>query len=473
MKRRCFIQQTALGALALSCMPNRSTAQTKSPPNVILILADDLGYNELGCYGQEKIKTPNLDRMAAEGMKFTQFYSGQAVCAPSRCVLMTGKHTGHSYIRNNREVKPEGQEPIPEDTWTIAKMLKEKGYATAAIGKWGLGAPGSSGDPNKQGFDLFFGYNCQRHAHNYYPRYLYRNSDRVPLPGNDRGLTGEHYAPDLMIDEAERFIRENKERPFFLYYPTIVPHLALQVPEDSLNEYKGKWDDPPYDGKTGGYLPHPHPKAAYAAMITRMDRDIGRIMSTLKELQLDENTLVIFTSDNGPTYLDGPGTDFFESNKPLRGMKGSLYEGGIRVPAIARWPGRIQAGTSSDWVGAFWDLMPTIADVTGAKSGSDIDGVSFANTLFGEPGQEEHEYLYWEFPAYGGQQALRMGDWKAIRQNLSRKQGNRSIQLYNLQDDIGETVDLAEKHPGLVQKMEALMKIARTPSEKFPFPALD
>lgn len=442
-------------------------------PNVIFILADDLGYGELGCYGQEKIQTPHLDRLAAEGMRFKQFYSGQAVCAPSRCVLMTGKHTGHAYIRSNREVRPEGQLPIPEDTWTVAKMLKAQGYATAAIGKWGLGPPGSSGAPDKQGFDLFFGYNCQRHAHNYYPRYLYRNDERIDLPGNDRGLTGEHYAPDLMTDEALKFIRDNKDNPFFLYLPTPVPHLALQVPDDSLQEYQGQWSDPAYDGKTGGYLPHPHPRAAYAAMITRMDRDIGRIVSLVNELGLDEDTLIMFSSDNGATFLDGPDTPFFESNGPLRAWKGSLYEGGIRVPTIARWTGKIEAGSVSDHIGAFWDVMPTLADICGGEVRDEIDGISFAPTLTSRGHQREHEYLYWEFPSYGGQQAIRYGKWKAVRQNLSRKDGNPSIQLFDLSTDISEEHDVSDQHPALVSRLYEMMICSRTPSEQFPFPALD
>ncbi len=477
LNRRGFLQATATAAgaagLGACAHTERTTQSSQSKPNIILIVADDLGYNELGCFGQTKIQTPNLDTLAADGMRFTQFYSGQAVCAPSRCVLMTGKHTGHSYIRNNSEVKPEGQKPIPEDTFTIAKMLKQQGYATAAIGKWGLGPPGSGGDPAKQGFDLFFGYNCQRNAHNYYPRYLYKNGKRVDLPGNDRGLTGEHFAPDLMLDEAVNFIDDNKNKPFFLYYPTPVPHLALQAPEDSIAQYKGKWDDPPYDGKGGGYLPHETPRACYAAMITRMDRDIGRILSRVEKHGLDENTLIIFSSDNGATFLKGPDTEFFESNKPLRAYKGSLYEGGIRVPTIARWTGTIKPGSVSNHLGAFWDILPTIADVTNSETPDDIDGISMAPTLFEQGLQEQHEYLYWEFPAYGGQQALRMGDWKAVRQNLMRKQGERSIQLYNLANDIGETRDVADEYPNIVKKMQELMQTARVPSDLFPFPALD
>src|SRR5215510_1239735 len=270
------------------------SGRTQGKPNIILILADDLGWGDLGSYGQTKIKTPHLDRLAAEGIRFTQFYSGSPVCAPSRCVLMTGKHGGHAYIRDNREAKPEGQQPIPASEVTIAELLKSRGYATGAFGKWGLGFVGTEGDPNKQGFDLFYGYNCQREAHNFYPDHLWRNEQKVVLEGNNRGLTGKHYSHDLIEAEALQFIRDHRARPFFLYVPFTIPHLALQVPEDSLSEYVGKWDDPPYDGSRG-YLPHPHPRAAYAAMVTRMDRSVGRILALVKELGLDDNTLVIFT----------------------------------------------------------------------------------------------------------------------------------------------------------------------------------
>lgn len=471
--RRTFLKTaSACPAMVSSYAALACAKEQEKKPNIILIVADDLGYNDLGCYGQQKILTPNLDRLAAEGMKFTQFYSGQTVCAPSRCVLMTGKHTGHAYIRNNREVQPEGQEPIPEETWTIAKMLKEQGYATGAFGKWGLGPVGSSGDPNKQGFDLFFGYNCQRHAHNYYPRYLYRNEKQIPLPGNDRGLTGEHYAPDLMIEEALTFIDENKDKPFFLYYPTPVPHLALQVPEDSLNEYKGKWDDPPYDGKSG-YLPHPHPKAAYAAMITRMDRDIGRMVETIKALGLDENTIILFSSDNGPTYLRGPDTDFFDSAGPLRGKKGDLYEGGIRVPFIARWKGKIQPNTTSDHISAFWDILPTIAELTGGVLREEIDGISLLPTLLNQEAQNRHDFLYWEFNGYDGQLAVRMGQWKGIRTNLNKKDADHSIQLYDLTNDLSETNNVADEHPSVVATIERILVKAHERSVVFPFPFLD
>lgn len=442
------------------------------PPNIVFILADDLGYAELGCYAQKKIKTPNLDRMAGEGMRFTQFYCGNAVCAPSRCVLMTGKHAGHAYIRNNSEVQPEGQRPIPADSVTIAKLLKAKGYATGATGKWGLGPPGSEGDPNKQGFDLFFGYNCQRHAHSYYPTYLWRNDKKVTLEGNDGRVKGTQYSHDLIEAEALRFIKDNKERPFFLYVPFTIPHVALQVPEDSLREYLGKWDDPPYKGGKG-YLPHDHPRAAYAAMVSRLDRSVGRIFDLLKELKLDEQTIVFFSSDNGPVYdhVGGSDSEFFESAGPLRGFKGSLYEGGIRIPFIARWPGKIKAGGTSDLPGAFCDVLPTLGALGGSEPPKDIDGLSLLPTLLAKGEQKKHEFLYWEFPAYGGQQAVRLGDWKGVRQDLFK--GKTEIQLYNLAEDIGEKRDVAGQHPDMVARIAKIMAESHTPSELFPLKGID
>ncbi len=463
----------SIGLLAWLAPPVAAAERAaERPPNIIFILADDLGYAELGCYGQKKIRTPNLDRLAAEGMRFTQCYSGNAVCAPSRCVLMTGKHAGHAVVRSNRSVKPEGQYPIPDAAVTIAELLKAKGYATAAIGKWGLGPPSSEGDPNKQGFDLFFGYNCQGHAHNHYPTYLWRNDKRITLEGNDGGATGKQYSHDLMEAEALKFIQDHKDKPIFLYVPFTIPHLALQVPEDSLAEYKGKWDDPPYQGGKG-YLPHPHPRAAYAAMVTRMDRSVGRIMERIKKLELDERTVIFFSSDNGPTHDGAGGSDseFFASAGPLRGLKGSLYEGGIRVPFLARWPGKIKAGSTSDLPCVFYDVLPTLGELTGAGVPKDIDGLSFLPTLLGKDGQRKHEFLYWEFPGYGGQQAVRMGNWKGIRVNLNK--GEMPIQLYNLADDLGEKQDLAARHPEIVKRLAALMAENHQPSEVFPIKALD
>ena len=445
-----------------------------SKPNIVYIMADDLGYAELGCYGQTKIKTPCLDRLAQQGMRFTQHYSGSAVCAPSRCVLMTGRHTGHAYIRNNDELpqrgdvwgdpKLEGQRPLLPDTVTLGHVLQQAGYVTAAMGKWGLGGPGTTGAPNRQGFDLFYGYLCQRQAHNFYPTHLWRNDRKEMLEGNVRGnLTGEHYSHDLIVEEALRFIRENRSRPFFLYLPFTIPHLALQVPGDSLAQYEGAFPETPYDGKRG-YQPHPTPRAAYAAMVSRMDRDVGRIVDLIKSLGLDENTLVLFTSDNGPTIkVGGADSAFFESAGPLRGLKMSLYEGGIRVPMIARWPGKVQPGTQTDHLSAFWDVLPTLAEVAGAKSPADIDGLSFAPTLLGRPNQAQHEYLYWE---YGRMQAVRLGKWKAVRPN-AKKNPDAPVQLFDLQTDIGETTDLAAEQAQVARRIEQIMRDARTDS---PFP---
>ena len=374
-RRRSTLALLAAACLAVACLDGRGSAEPSRLPNIIFVLADDLGYGDLGCYGQKKIQTPHIDRLAAEGIRFTQHYSGNAVCAPSRCCLMTGKHPGHAHIRDNSEVKPEGQRPIPASSVTIAMLLKDRGYATAATGKWGLGAPGSEGDPIRQGFDLFFGYNCQRHAHNYYPTYLWRNNERMALAGNTAGVTGKHYSHDLIEAEALRFIDENRSRPFLLYVPFTIPHLALQVPEDSLRQYVGKWDDPPYDGSRG-YQPQPHPRAAYAAMITRMDRSVGRILQRVAQWGLDRDTIVFFTSDNGPTHdkVGGSDSDFFASAGPLRGLKGSLYEGGIRVPMIARWPGKIAPGRTTDLPSAFWDVLPTLCEVSGARPPADKIG---------------------------------------------------------------------------------------------------
>jgi len=443
------------------------------PPNIVLIMADDLGYGELGCYGQTIIRTPHIDQLAAEGMRLTQHYSGSPVCAPSRCVLITGKHTGHSFVRNNRMVEPEGQWPLAADEVTIAELLKAEGYATAAIGKWGLGMMGTPGDPNKQGFDLFFGFNCQRHAHNHYPRYLRRNDRQIVLEGNQRTLTGEQYSQDLFVEEGLKFIRENRGQPFFLYMPFAVPHLSIQVPEASLAEYRDEITEEDY--KHRGYLKHPSPRAGYAAMVTHMDRGVGEIMALLKELKLDENTLVIFTSDNGPTYdrLGGSDSEFFHSAAGFRGLKGSTYEGGIRVPFIASWPGRIAPDTVSDHVSAFWDTLPTLLELAGYadKIPQDIDGISLAPTLLDEGKQREHEYLYWEFPAYGGQQAVRLGNWKGLRQNLFK--GNMEIELYDLASDPGEQKNVAADHEEVVNRITEIMQSARSVSTEFPFKQID
>ncbi len=472
-------------------------ASPANRPNIIFILADDLGYGELGCYGQEKIRTPHVDRLAREGMRFTRHYSGNAVCAPSRCVLMTGLHPGHAWVRNNSEVKPEGQKPIPDSAITLAELLGGNGYATAAMGKWGLGPPGSSGDPLQQGFDRFFGYNCQRHAHNFYPTYLWDDDHRIELNNHEfsahqklpagadpksrdsyGGFQGKDYAPDRIAEQAVRFIRENQNRPFFLYYPTTVPHLALQVPDDSLAEYQGRWPDPPYPGGHG-YLPHFAPRAAYAAMVTRMDRDVGRMIDAVERLGLTERTIFVFTSDNGPTYdrLGGSDSAFFNSADGLRGLKGSLYEGGIRVPLVVRWKGHIPAGLVSDRLSGFEDWMPTLLDLAGLDGAIPprTDGVSFAPTLLGR-WQPTRRALYREFPGYGGQQAVWMGHWKGVRQKLRPRGGaapDLRIELYDLLADRGETTDVADQHPMLVDRLLDLMHGERTVSAEFAFPALD
>jgi arylsulfatase A len=472
-----------LSAAVLAQSSSNTRGQRRQKPNIIFILADDLGIGDVGAYGQTKIRTPNIDRLAAEGMKFTDFYSGSPVCAPSRCVLMTGKHGGHAYIRDNREHKPEGQLPIPAAEVTIAELLKSQGYATGGFGKWGLGYPGSEGDPNNQGFDLFYGYNCQREAHNFYPHHLWRNDRKVMLEGNDRGLTGKQYSHDLIEAEALQFIRDNKDKPFFLYAPFTIPHLALQVPEDSLAEYAGKWDDPAYDGKNG-YLAHPNPRAAYAAMVTRMDRGIGRMMALVKELGLDNDTIVMFSSDNGGAFgavtkdfefLPGRmgGTDyvFFGSTARFRAFKGSIYEGGIRTPFIARWPGKIKAGSVNNLPAVFYDVLPTLCELAGAPPPKNTDGASFAPALLGKGKQRRREFLFWDFNGYGGQQAVRIGDWKGLRRNLHR--GNTKIELYNLATDIGEQHDVAERHPEIVQRIAAIMQREHTRSETFPIKILD
>jgi arylsulfatase A len=480
MRFRCL----SAGLLVCACAVTWLFAQSpaRRPPNIIYIMADDLGWGDLGSYGNRKIRTPYLDQMAKEGMRFTNFYAGSPVCAPSRCVLLTGKHGGHAFIRDNKEVLPEGQYPIPASEVTIAELLKTKGYVTGGFGKWGLGNPGSEGDPNNQGFDQFYGYNCQREAHNYYPDHLWHNQRKVTLEGNARGLTGKFYAHDLIETETLQFIRDNQDKPFFLYAPFTIPHLALQVPEDSLAEYIGKFEDAAYDGKNG-YLPHPAPHTAYAAMITRMDRSVGRMLALLKELKLDENTLVIFTSDNGgafgtvtkqfdflPGRLGGTDYVFFGSTGPFRAFKGSIYEGGLRVPFIARWPGRIKPGAVNEFPAAFYDVMPTLCEVAGMQAPRETDGLSFLPTLTGKGKQARHEFLFWDFGGYGGQQAVRLGDWKGLRRNLHL--GNTKLELYNLKTDVGEQHDVAAQHPDLVKRLEKILAAQHQPSALFPFKVL-
>ncbi len=473
-------------ALALPMLADRVTTTTTTaqrPPNIVFIMADDLGWGDLGSYGNTKIRTPYLDRMAREGMRFTQFYSGSPVCAPSRCALMTGKHGGHAYIRDNKEFKPEGQEPIPASEVTIPELLKAKGYATGAFGKWGLGFVDSTGSPNAQGFDLFYGYNCQREAHNFYPDHLWRNRERVTLEGNARGITGKHYSHDLIEAEMLQFIRVNKDKPFFAYVPFTIPHLALQVPEDSLREYDGAFPEDPPSAAQGSYVACAKPRATYAAMVTRMDRSVGRIFALLKELKLDDNTLVVFTSDNGgafgtvtkdfefqPGRLAGLDYVFFGSTGKFRAFKGSVYEGGIRVPFLARWPGKIKASSVNELPAVNYDVLATLCDVAGVKAPA-TDGVSLLPALTGKGKQQRHEFLFWDFGGYGGQQAVRLGDWKGLRRNLHRSVS--ALELYDLKNDVSETRDVAAQHPDLVKRIEAIMTREHQPSALFPLRALD
>ncbi len=469
-------------------------------PNVIFVLADDLGYRELGSYGQEKIRTPRLDELAARGMRFTRAYSGNAVCAPSRAVLMTGKHPGHATVRDNRSVEPEGQHPLLAEDVTLAEHLKAEGYVCGAFGKWGLGNVWSDGNPLKQGFDRFFGYNCQGHAHSYYPDTLWSDDDLFPLKNNPpvpghEGLApgadpqdprsydrfkGSDYAPDRIHEQALKFLRENRGRPFFLYYPSVIPHVALHIPDAELEPYLAqKWNDPPFTRESGrGYTPHFTPRAAYAAMISKLDTQVGELVDLVAELGLGENTLIVFTSDNGTTHLEEEvDFKFFDSVGELRGLKGELYEGGIRVPQIAVWPGKIAPGTVSDRVTGFEDWTPTLLELVGAGTAdaADHDGISLAPTLLGRT-QEPRPFLYREFPSYGGQQAVWLGQrWKGIRTDL-KKRGvapDLRLQLYDLQADPSEAKDVAAEHPDVVQEIEAILERERVPSEDFPFPALD
>lgn len=484
----------------LSLLFAATIAHADDRPNIVFILADDLGYGDLGCYGQKKIRTPHIDRLAAEGMRFTAHYAGNNVCAPSRCVLMTGLHPGHAYVRTNRQAEgfDEGQTPVPPASLTLPLTLKKLGYTIGGFGKWGLGPIGSTGEPMRQGFDRFFGFNCQGVAHNFYPATLWDNDKRVPLdnppfsahqklpadadprdPASYARFAGKQYAPDVIGEQARRFVRDNKDRPFFLYYPTTVPHLALQVPEDSLAEYAGKLPDEPYVGDRR-YLPHRAPHAAYAAMITRMDRDVGRLIDLVKELGLDERTIFVFTSDNGAVAdnLGGGDTVFFNSTGGLRGRKGSFYEGGFREPCLVRWKGKIAAGSTSDRVTGFEDWLPTLLELAGQRSAvpPKVDGISFAPTLLGRE-QDPRPFLYRESPSSTGQQAVRMGKWKGIRLELNPDPNQPlipgALQLYDLAADPAETTDVAAKHPDVVEKMMQILREQHVKSEQFPIRALD
>lgn len=458
---------------------------SQQKPNIIYIYADDLGYGELGSYGQKKIKTPNLDKIAKEGMKFNQHYAGAPVCAPSRCMLMTGKNSGKSYIRGNYELggfedeNEGGQMPLPEGTFTIAKLMKEAGYTTGTIGKWGLGMANGTGSPNLQGFDYFYGYLCQKQAHNFYPTHLWENGKSVALDNSyiqvHKPLSknapesafdyykGREYSMTKMAEKTFHFIKENKTKNFFLYLPYTGPHVSLQAPEEAIKEYIGKFEEEPYYGERG-YASSLHPRATYAAMITYMDLQVGKIMKLLKELDLDKNTIVMFSSDNGATFdVGGVDTEFFNSNAGLRGKKQDLYEGGIREPFIARWPGKIPPGKETDLISTQYDLMETLSELTGIKAPKN-DGISFLPTLLGqEKQQKKRDYIYFEFPEKQGQVAVRMGDWKGVKSNMKINK-NAPWEIYNLATDVNETKNVANQHPELANKFEQIMKAEHQPS---------
>ena len=512
MKRRDFIKSsgTLIGTAALSSCLGNPDISPKKNPNIVLIVADDLGYGELGCYGQQYIRTPHIDNLAENGLKFTQHYSGSPVCAPSRCVLLTGKHTGHAFIRGNDEwgergdvwsfekmledPKLEGQRPLPSDEVTLPELLKKAGYTTACIGKWGLGPAFSEGSPNKQGFDTFFGYICQRWAHTYYPPFLWENEERYPLdnkfvplgttipegadpndPESYSDFRLNEYAPALMAEKALDFMEKSKNHPFFLYFPTTIPHVSLQAPKKYVDMYRSVFgDEEPYAG--GYYFPCQYPRATYAGMITHLDDQVGQIVQKLKQIGEYENTLIIFTSDNGPTYTGGADTPFFNSagifGEEQGRSKGFTYEGGIRIPMIASWPGIIKPGTHTDHISAFWDMLPTLCELSGAKAPEDTDGLSLVPVLTGKGKRKFHDFLYWEFPAYNGQQAVRTGPWKGIRKDIF--DGNMKIELYNLEKDPNEQNDVSDKYPEVVRRIERIMKQQHIPSEieRFKFPQL-
>ena len=468
--------------------PARRNARSGVPvsPNIIYIYADDLGYGELGCYGQQKIRTPHLDQLAREGIRFTQHYTSTPVCAPARCMLLTGQHGGHSYIRGNYEMGgvtdslEGGQMPLYPGTFTVGRMLQQAGYKTACIGKWGLGMANTTGDPNRQGFDYFYGFLDQKQAHNHYPTHLWENGKSVPLNNSNinvrRRLTpqmatpevfasfvGSDYAIDKMTQKAQAFVRQHRNTPFFLYLPFTAPHVSLQAPAGAIQAYAGQFEETPYLGQQG-YASTPRPRATYAAMITHMDSQIGALIQLLKDLKIDNNTLVMFSSDNGPGFNGGTETAYFNSAGNLRGIKQDVYEGGIREPMLARWPGKIKPGQVTAHVSVQYDLLATLADLTRSKLPVETDGISFLPTLFGQPAkQRQHPFIYWEFPEKGGQLAIRMGDWKAVKTNI-RKNRAAAWELYDLSRDVGETTNVAAQHPDLIQQANAIVRREHIPA---------
>lgn len=494
----------ALLAACASSPPVDRGSGDATRPNVVVVFVDDLGAGELGCYGQQHIETPRIDSIAERGVRFTNGYTGSPVCAPSRCVLLTGKHSGHAEVRANWENggwgpdEPEGQWPLSDEEVTLAERLGALGYRTAGYGKWGLGGPGTRGAPERQGFDHFYGYLCQRVAHNYYPTHLWLDGERAPIDGaeyfkahqrleapleSDRayyerfGQGSERYAPQLIADDMIDWLDEaaGGDEPFFLYYASIIPHLALQVPQEYVERYPAEWDAKPYLGQQS-YLPHPSPRRAYAGMISFLDDQVGRILDTLEARGVAEDTIVLFTSDNGATYVGGVDTTFFQSHDARRGHKGQLYEGGIRVPFLASWPGHFPEGVVSDQVVSTVDVTATVLDLIGAPAATDADvatdSVSFAAAARGDLDAPARPYLYWEYrPA--GAQAVRRGDWKLVRTGL--KKGAPQLALYDLAANPAETqaLDLSGQFPELVAELAALMDASHAPSEGFPLPTVD
>jgi arylsulfatase A-like enzyme len=475
MPRISRLGRTTLLALGLAAA--RVQAAPADQPNVVFILADDLGYGDIGPYGQTKIRTPVLDRMAREGTRFTQFYAGSPVCAPSRSALMTGQHTGHTYIRGNKE-HPEGQEPLPDSVTTIADRLKAAGYATGIFGKWGLGGEGTEGTPMRHGFDEFFGYYDQRRAHFYYPEYLHHNGAKVPLPNRVReeprspgagpAVVRGLYSHDAIAAEALEFIERHRNESFFLYVPFTIPHAELQAPEGAYLPYlvngRSMFKETPFAEQH--YGAQAMPRATYAAMITRMDRDIGRILDKLAALGLDGRTIVFFTSDNGPSVEGGSDPAFFRSAGPFRGVKRDVYEGGIRVPMIVRGPGRIPAGRTSEQVWAMWDVLPTVAELAEVKPMVPMDGISMVPALTGQGRQKQHDHLYWEFHEQGGKEAARWGRWKGVRQPML----TGKLEVYDLETDPGESRNVAAANPDVAARLTRVMDEARTPSPLWPVP---
>lgn len=457
---------------ALLCAATAQAQQKK--PNIVLIMADDLGIGDLGSYGQKIIQTPNLDRLGQQGLRFDNFYSGTSVCAPSRSALMTGQHTGHTHIRGNKEIEPEGQEPLADSVRTIAMNLQEAGYVTAAFGKWGLGMVGSTGSPNRKGFDEFYGYICQRQSHRYYPTHLWHNAERIILQGNDLSHK-VHYAPSLIQEKTLQFIEDNKDKPFFLFVPTVLPHAELAGPEDSFfKRYEQSFIEKAHQGNdygpkatVSGYASVDKPRATYAAMVSRLDQYVGEILAKLDEHGLTENSIIIFTSDNGAHREGGADPEYFNSTMGLRGFKRELYEGGIRTPFIVSWPAQIKASTTTTHTAAFWDIMPTLQELAGSKPKGYTDGISFLPTLIHKGKQKKHEYLYWEFHEDGGRQAVRHNNWKLIKQKV-KNPALTSIELYDLSKDPAEQTNLAQQEPAITKKLLKYIAEAHTENSIFP-----